>query len=185
MYIYIYVCLKLCVHILTGTYVQILIYSDIYLYVYDCAEYIQYNYIYIQIHMYNMYIYIYIYVYICTHYMFYRRNLVPSVRKIWSPELPKTGSFLAIFWWPQHQDREVDGETTTPLTLLKRLNAYRKQCESNGEYVEAQKARKKYEELRAKDGCKGVFLQNVFSKTMSCKVLGKTWSNATRVSTGF
>ena len=27
-----------------------------------------------------------------------------------------------------------------------------KQCESNGEYVEAQKARKKYEELRAKDG---------------------------------
>eukprot|EP00438_Fugacium_kawagutii_P002186 Skav228820 [mRNA] locus=scaffold359:450957:453505:+ [translate_table: standard] len=48
-------------------------------------------------------------------------------------------------------DREVDGETTTPLTLLKRLNAYRKQCESNGEYVEAQKARKKYEELRAKE----------------------------------
>lgn len=39
------------------------------------------------------------------------------------------------------QDREVDGETTTPLTLLKRLNAYKKQCESNGEYVEAQKAR--------------------------------------------
>jgi len=27
-----------------------------------------------------------------------------------------------------------------------------KQCESHGEYVEAQKARKKYEELRAKDG---------------------------------
>eukprot|EP00435_Cladocopium_sp_Y103_P034445 s764_g8.t2 len=49
------------------------------------------------------------------------------------------------------KDREVDGETTTPLTLLKRLNAYRKQCESNGEYVEAQKARKKYEELRAKE----------------------------------
>ena len=49
------------------------------------------------------------------------------------------------------QDREVDGETTTPLTLLKRLNAYRKQCESHGEYVEAQKARKKYEELRAKE----------------------------------
>ena len=49
------------------------------------------------------------------------------------------------------QDREVDGETTTPLTLLKRLNAYKKQCESNGEYVEAQKARKKYEELRAKE----------------------------------
>eukprot|EP00913_Durusdinium_trenchii_P030428 g28503.t1 len=50
------------------------------------------------------------------------------------------------------QEREVvDGETTTPLTLLKRLNAYRKQCESNGEYVEAQKARKKYEELRAKE----------------------------------
>lgn len=49
------------------------------------------------------------------------------------------------------QDREVDGETTTPLTLLKRLNTYRKQCESNGEYVEAQKARKKYEELRAKE----------------------------------
>lgn len=49
------------------------------------------------------------------------------------------------------QDREVDGETTTHLTLLKRLNAYKKQCESNGEYVEAQKARKKYEELRAKE----------------------------------
>ena len=43
------------------------------------------------------------------------------------------------------QERD-DGETTTPLTLLKRLNAYRKQCESNGEYVEAQKARRKYEE---------------------------------------
>lgn len=46
---------------------------------------------------------------------------------------------------------EIDGETTTPLTLLKRLHAYRKQCEANGEYVEAQKARRKYEELRAKE----------------------------------
>lgn len=45
----------------------------------------------------------------------------------------------------------VEPETTTPLTLLKRLNAYRKKCEANGEYVEAQKARKKYEELRAKE----------------------------------
>ena len=27
-----------------------------------------------------------------------------------------------------------------------RLNAYKKQCESTGEYVEAQKARKKYED---------------------------------------
>eukprot|EP00933_Yihiella_yeosuensis_P004274 TRINITY_DN108643_c0_g1_i1.p1 TRINITY_DN108643_c0_g1~~TRINITY_DN108643_c0_g1_i1.p1 ORF type:complete len:407 (-),score=98.45 TRINITY_DN108643_c0_g1_i1:190-1410(-) len=44
-----------------------------------------------------------------------------------------------------------DGETTTPLTLLKRLHAYRKHCETEGEYVEAQKARKKYEELRAKE----------------------------------
>lgn len=42
-------------------------------------------------------------------------------------------------------------ETTTPLTLLKRLNAYRKKCEANGEYAEAQKARRKYEELRAKE----------------------------------
>jgi len=42
-------------------------------------------------------------------------------------------------------------ETTTPLTLLKRLLAYRKKCEANGEYVEAQKARRKYEELRAKE----------------------------------
>merc|ERR1719424_2714854 len=42
-------------------------------------------------------------------------------------------------------------ETTTPLTLLKRLHAYRKRCESNGEYVEAQKARRKYEELRRKE----------------------------------
>ncbi|CAE7244894.1 serC, partial [Symbiodinium necroappetens] len=33
----------------------------------------------------------------------------------------------------ESQDREPDSETTTPLTLLKRLNAYRKQCESNGE----------------------------------------------------
>ena len=33
----------------------------------------------------------------------------------------------------------------------KRLNAYRKQCEGSGEYVEAQKARRKYEELRAKE----------------------------------
>jgi hypothetical protein len=46
-------------------------------------------------------------------------------------------------------DQEL--ETTTPLTLLKRLHAYRKKCESNGEYVEAQKARRKYEELRAKE----------------------------------
>mmetsp|Transcript_36114 Transcript_36114/g.58288 ORF Transcript_36114/g.58288 Transcript_36114/m.58288 type:complete len:414 (-) Transcript_36114:65-1306(-) len=46
---------------------------------------------------------------------------------------------------------DPDGETTTPLTLLKRLHTYRKQCESNGEYVEAQKARRKYEELRAKE----------------------------------
>jgi len=42
-------------------------------------------------------------------------------------------------------------ETTTPLTLLKRLHAYRKKCESNGEYVEAQRARRKYEELREKE----------------------------------
>mmetsp|Transcript_23396 Transcript_23396/g.59798 ORF Transcript_23396/g.59798 Transcript_23396/m.59798 type:complete len:408 (+) Transcript_23396:77-1300(+) len=46
---------------------------------------------------------------------------------------------------------EAEAETTTPLTLLKRLHAYRKRCESNGEYVEAQKARRKYEELRAKE----------------------------------
>merc|ERR1719240_248828 len=46
---------------------------------------------------------------------------------------------------------EQEVETTTPLTLLKRLHAYRKQCEANGEYVEAQKARRKYEELRAKE----------------------------------
>lgn len=46
---------------------------------------------------------------------------------------------------------EQESETTTPLTLLKRLHAYRKQCEMNGEYVEAQKARRKYEELRQKE----------------------------------
>jgi len=46
-------------------------------------------------------------------------------------------------------DQEV--ETTTPLTLLKRLHAYRKECENNGDYVEAQKARRKYEELRLKE----------------------------------
>jgi hypothetical protein len=46
---------------------------------------------------------------------------------------------------------EQSTETTTPLTLLKRLHAYRKKCEANGEYVEAQKARRKYEELRAKE----------------------------------
>jgi len=42
-------------------------------------------------------------------------------------------------------------ETTTPLTLLKRLHSYRKQCEASSEYVEAQKARRKYEELRVKE----------------------------------
>lgn len=47
------------------------------------------------------------------------------------------------------QEQEV--ETTTPLTLLKRLHTYRKKCEMDGEYVEAQKARRKYEELRAKE----------------------------------
>lgn len=41
------------------------------------------------------------------------------------------------------QDREVDGETTTPLTLLKRLNAYKKQCESNGEYVEEEERQRR------------------------------------------
>jgi len=46
----------------------------------------------------------------------------------------------------QHEE-----ETTTPLALLKRLHAYRKKCESTGEYVEAQRARRKYEELRAKE----------------------------------
>jgi len=48
----------------------------------------------------------------------------------------------------QHQ---AEGETTTPLTLLKRLHGYRKRCELHGEYVEAQKARRKYEELRQKE----------------------------------
>eukprot|EP00931_Biecheleriopsis_adriatica_P089140 TRINITY_DN63316_c0_g1_i1.p1 TRINITY_DN63316_c0_g1~~TRINITY_DN63316_c0_g1_i1.p1 ORF type:complete len:451 (+),score=116.78 TRINITY_DN63316_c0_g1_i1:104-1354(+) len=51
----------------------------------------------------------------------------------------------------ENQTRQADQDTTTPLTLLKRLHSYRKQCEGNGEYVEAQKARKKYEELRAKE----------------------------------
>lgn len=46
---------------------------------------------------------------------------------------------------------EAEVETTTPLTLLKRLHAYRKQTEANGDYVEAQKARRKYEELRLKE----------------------------------
>lgn len=46
---------------------------------------------------------------------------------------------------------ELEEETTTPLTLLKRLHTYRKKCEGNGEYVEAQKARRKYEELKSKE----------------------------------
>merc|ERR1719221_2002355 len=46
---------------------------------------------------------------------------------------------------------EQQEETTTPLTLLKRLHSYRKKCELSGEYVEAQKARRKYEELRRKE----------------------------------
>jgi len=42
-------------------------------------------------------------------------------------------------------------ETTTPLSLMKRLNEYRKQCETYGEYVEAKKARMKLEELKSKE----------------------------------
>jgi len=51
------------------------------------------------------------------------------------------------------EEKQASGESekTTPLTLLKRLQAYRRHCEKSGEYVEAQKARKKYEELRAKE----------------------------------
>lgn len=48
-------------------------------------------------------------------------------------------------------DRQGGPETTTPLSLMKRLNEYRKQCEMYGEYVEAKKARMKLEELRAKE----------------------------------
>jgi len=44
-----------------------------------------------------------------------------------------------------------DPDTTTPLTLLKRLHAYRRHCEKSHEYAEAQKARRKYEELRMKE----------------------------------
>merc|ERR1719353_2687769 len=44
-----------------------------------------------------------------------------------------------------------DPDTTTPLTLLKRLHSYRRHCEKSHEYAEAQKARRKYEELRAKE----------------------------------
>eukprot|EP00928_Gymnodinium_smaydae_P047772 TRINITY_DN31907_c0_g1_i1.p1 TRINITY_DN31907_c0_g1~~TRINITY_DN31907_c0_g1_i1.p1 ORF type:complete len:438 (+),score=143.45 TRINITY_DN31907_c0_g1_i1:86-1315(+) len=47
--------------------------------------------------------------------------------------------------------QNVEAEMTTPLTLLKRLDAYCKRCEQTGEYVEAQKARRKYEELREKE----------------------------------
>lgn len=46
---------------------------------------------------------------------------------------------------------QPQAETTTPLTLLKRLHAYRKRCEAAGEYAEAQKARRKYDELRRKE----------------------------------
>uniref|UniRef100_A0A7S3UJA6 EF-hand domain-containing protein n=1 Tax=Oxyrrhis marina TaxID=2969 RepID=A0A7S3UJA6_OXYMA len=42
-------------------------------------------------------------------------------------------------------------KTVTPLTLMRRLDEYRKQCEEKGEYVEAKKARMKYEELRQKE----------------------------------
>lgn len=51
----------------------------------------------------------------------------------------------------EQRPMEAEMETTTPLTLLKRLHTYRKQCESTGEYVEAQKARRKYEELKLKE----------------------------------
>merc|ERR550537_515096 len=55
------------------------------------------------------------------------------------------------------EEREVPAdkggatETTTPLILMKRLNEYRKQCETYGEYVEAKKARIKLEELKSKE----------------------------------
>merc|ERR1719341_868889 len=49
------------------------------------------------------------------------------------------------------EGRDQEMETTTPLTLLKRLHGYRKRCEDSKEYVEAQKARRKYEELRSKE----------------------------------
>jgi hypothetical protein len=49
------------------------------------------------------------------------------------------------------QEEQQQDEGTTPLTLLKRLHSYRKRCESNGEYAEAQRARRKYEELRTKE----------------------------------
>ena len=112
--------------------------------------------------MYNIYIYVYnmnmcvihMYIYILSD------RFGPQLKKHLVPWTSKDRFFFGNLLVLQHQrqDREVDGETTTPLTLLKRLNAYRKQCESNGEYVEAQKARKKYEELRAKDGCIAIFL---------------------------
>jgi len=48
-------------------------------------------------------------------------------------------------------DKGTGAETTTPLSLMKRLNEYRKQCETYGEYVEAKKARGKLEELKSKE----------------------------------
>merc|ERR1719353_1777061 len=44
-----------------------------------------------------------------------------------------------------------DPDTTTPLTLLKRLHSYRRHCEKSHEYAEAKKARRKYDELRMKE----------------------------------
>ncbi|CAD7964282.1 unnamed protein product [Amoebophrya sp. A25] len=40
---------------------------------------------------------------------------------------------------------------TTPLALMRRLEQYRKQCETKGDYGEAKKSRAKYEELRSKE----------------------------------
>eukprot|EP00439_Symbiodinium_sp_Y106_P086358 s121_g32.t2 len=52
----------------------------------------------------------------------------------------------------ESQDREPDSETTTPLTLLKRLNAYRKQCESNGECARASHVKSAKLTLRSSRG---------------------------------
>lgn len=48
-------------------------------------------------------------------------------------------------------ERPEGEETTTPLSLMRRLEEYRKQCENNGDYAEARKARAKYEDIRSKE----------------------------------
>jgi len=52
---------------------------------------------------------------------------------------------------PQNGEGGGEEETTTPLSLMQRLEEYRKHCETNNDYAEARCARAKYEDIRAKE----------------------------------